>query len=324
MELSATDKLTRTIELQAKEMARMSRSIQKLERGTKTLLNKDRWSFLQSVKHRCNERGWLPYWEDVIGHRPATWKDVTTDHVEQFVAYLNVVKGKRLHKPIQPTTQNLYIAQLRGLVKWGNTPINDTTCLLKARKTVQRKKVWLYPEELDRLYTYNFCNYEASTWKYFMLCCLIGCRIVDAPNISLANLDGNTVRYNPIKTRDTECYIKLTDKQVEMFKEFLEIKCCGYEPTNDKLRGIFMHCGLNRTFDIGTYNENEVVTIADVVHFHTARHTFATIKYRYSKYTEREIALAVGHKSFSQTWKNYICDKSYVTPAEKKMKGRFI
>ena len=323
MENESINELTRTIELQAKEIARLSKSINKMEKGSKSYLNKDKWTFLQSYKRQCNEYGWFPYWLDIVGHNP-TWNDATPEKIKQFISYLNVVKSKRLNKPIQPTTQNLYIAQFRGLLKWGNMPINDTVNILKSTKTIQRKKVWLHPEELDRLYTYNFPNYEASTWKYFMICCLLGCRIIDAPNISLANLDGNTVRYTPIKTRNTECYIRLRDEQVDALKEFLSIKCYGYAPTNDTLRDIFKKNGLKRTFDVGTYNNNEIVTIADIVHFHTARHTFATIKYRYSDYTEREIALAVGHTDFRQTWSNYICDKSPVTKEEKETKGLFI
>ena len=323
-EATDTSKLIRTIELQAKEIAKLNRSVMKLERGTTTSLNKDKTTFLQAFKRRCDQRGWLPYWKDVIGGKVPTWKDITTDNVEQYIAYLKVVKSKRLNKPIQPTTQNLYIAELRSLIKWGETPLNNTVVLLKQRKTVHRRKVWLHPEELDRLYTYNFPNYEASTWKYFMICCLLGCRIADAQKITLNNLDGNTVRYNPIKTRDTECYIRLSDNQVDMLKEFLEIKNYGYMPTNETLREIFRKNGLIRTFDIGTYGISEVKNIADVVHFHTARHTFATIKYRYSDYTEREIAIAVGHKTFKQTWDNYICDKTPLREGDKKVKGLFI
>lgn len=323
MEDGTINELTRTIQLQAKEIARLSKSISRLEKGSKTHLNKDRLTFLQAYKRECNERGWFPYWLDIVGHNP-TWNDTTPENIKQFISYLGVAKSKRLNNPIQPTTQNLYIAQLRNLIKWGNTPLNDTINILKANKLIQRKKVWLHPEELDRLYTYNFQNYEASTWKYFMLCCLLGCRIIDAPNISLSNLDGNTVRYTPIKTRNTECYIRLRDEQIDVLKDILSIKCYGYTPTNETLREIFKKNGLKRTFDIGTYSGNEIVTIADVVHFHTARHTFATIKYRYSDYTEREIALAIGHTDFRQTWNNYICDKSPVTTEEKETKGLFI
>ena len=102
------------------------------------------------------------------------------------------------------------------------------------------------------------------------------------------------------------------------------IKSYGYEPSNEKLKVLLKKSGIERRFDVGTYNKVEVCFIADCAHFHTARHTFATIKYRYSDYTDREIALAVGHTDFRQTWSNYICDKSPVTKEEKETKGLFI
>ena len=211
------------------------------------------------------------------------------------------------------------------MIKWGNTPINDTMSILKAHKiAAPKKKIWLHPDELQQLYDYQPRNYEASTYKYFLVCCLLGCRVEDSLNISMNNLDGSTLRYRPIKTRSTECYINLRPEQINALERLLGIKSYGYEPTNDMLKKIFHHAGLERMFDIGTYNSSEIVCIADKVHFHTARHSFATIKYRYSNYTDREIAIAIGHTDFRQTWNYYICDKSPVTKEDKEIKGLFI
>ena len=276
--------LTKTIKQQSGEIKRLNRIIENIEKK-QPVKNKDKYTFLQAVNLRCKEKGWLPYWVDTIGGKTPTWLDITTPHVENFVDYLRLAKSKRLNTPIQPTTQNMYIAQLRAVIKWGNTTINDTLSVLRSKKTVQRKKVWLHPDELERLYYYNFKNNEASTWRSFMLCCLIGCRIIDVNNISINNLDGNTLRYTPIKTRDTECYIRLRKNQIEALQRILSVKGYGYTPTNKTLRTMLYNAGIKRTFDIGTYLNREVTTIADVCHFHTARHTFATIKYRYSNYT---------------------------------------
>ena len=323
VENTEISKLNSLLARQHKEINKLSRQIFKIEKSSKTVLNKDKYTFMQTFKRRSNEGGALPYLVDIIGCTP-TWTNVTAEKLERFVNYLSNTKSKRTGKAIQPTTQNLYISCVRNVIKWGNTPINDTITILKAHKVEPRKKVWLHPDEIERLYEYKPANYEASTYKAFLICCMIGCRIEDVNNISLSNLDGLTLRYRPIKTRNTECYVRLRQEQINALERLILIKSYGNEPSNEKLKALLKKAGIERRFDVGTYNKVDVCFIADCAHFHTARHTFATIKYRYSDYTDREIALAVGHTDFRQTWGNYICDKSPVTREEKETKGLFI
>ena len=307
--------LEKTIERQNKQMARMNRELIKLVNGSKTIYNKDRTTFLQALGSRCPEKGFLPYLKDIVG--VPTWLNLTPTSLKRFTEYLKSVGSKRTGKPLQPTTQNLYISHLRLLLKWGNTPINDATQSLKTSKVSPKKKIWLHPDELMRIYNYRPTEEEAPTWKLFMICCLTGCRIIDAPNISPGNIDGLTLRYVPIKTRSTECYINMSSEQINALKSVISIK--GNMGDNETLRKIIRNAGIERKFDIATFGKSEIVDISNHIHFHTARYSFATIKKRYSSWDERQIAQAVGHTSFKQTWDNYICDKSPVSEKEKEL-----
>jgi len=315
--------LIKTIKAQSSLIKQQSKMIKAFETKNTNVFNKDKWTFMQAFNIRCKEKGLMAYLKDVLNTIDApTWKLLTPMAMERFVEYLGVTTTKRTGKAIEPTTQNLYISNLRMLIKWGNTPVNDVMDILKEKKVSPRKKIWLHPDELEKIYSYSYTKKEASTWKMFLICCLTGCRIIDAPNINESNLDGETLRYVPIKTRNTECYVHLRKEQIAVLKALLYVG--GTESSNEELRNILHNCGITRTFDIGTYQSTKIVNVADVVHFHTARHTFATIKYRCSGWSEREIAIAVGHKDFKQTWNNYVCDKSPVTQKDKEMKGLFV
>lgn len=316
--------LTRLIARQAKDIKHLQETLVRIENNNKRSRNRDRYTFNQAAILKCNEKGFMPYLKDVIGHTP-NWEDMTMINMQKFVDYLTYAKSKRLKsKNLLPNTQNLYISNLRKLVDWGNMKSDDVRLVLKQKRIPQRRKVWLHPDELERIYKYRFLNREASTWRTFMLCALVGCRVSDAATISVSNLDGNTLRYTPIKTRNTECYIKLNGDQIKMFKFILSIDNYGIEPSNKMLREICKRAHLSRKFDIGMGTLNQVEPIYEHIHFHTARYSFATIKYRYSDLTDREIAIALGHTSFNQTWNSYICDKSPITDEDKQVKGLFI
>ena len=323
MDNAVIENFERMMASQTKTIKQLQRTIDRIEKGSRTIYNKDKYTFMQAFRLKCDQRGFMPYLIDVVGHTPK-WQDMTSEKVGKFVDYISSCNSKRLNKPIQPTSQNLYIAQLRGLLKWGEMPVNDAKAVLHQHKIPQRKKVWLHPDELEKIYNYDFTNNEASTWRMFMLGALIGCRLSDAKTITYANLDGDTVRYTPIKTHSTECYARLRKDQIKMFKFITSIENYNVEPSNTILRDIVMKSGISRKFDVGVNGNKDIEFVYNLVHFHTARHSFATIKYRYSSWTERDIAIAVGHTNFNQTWTNYICDKSPVTKEDKDKKGLFI
>lgn len=315
------EELTKIIASQSRDIKRLARSIVRMEKDNRIIYNKDKMTFLQAFNALCSEKGLFPYLLDVVGHSPK-WSDITKPMMERFVKYLSETDTKRTGKPLEPSTQNLYISHLRRIVKWGNTPVNDVTGILKANKITGKKKVWLHPEEIETVYRYQPTDKEKSTWALFLICCLTGCRIIDAPSINESNIDGCTLRYVPIKTLSTECYINIRPEQISVLKRLILIHDGRWN--NNILKGIIRNSGITRKFDVGQAGRTRIVNVSDEVHFHTARHSFATIKYRYSGWSEREIAQAVGHTSFSQTWNNYICDKSPITEEDKLKKGLFI
>ena len=100
--------------------------------------------------------------------------------------------------------------------------------------------------------------------------------------------------------------------------ELFDIQVERLSDINPVIRDICRKCGITRTIDIGTPNRPNVVELCDAVHVHTFRHSFATIKYRYSNWNERQISDAMGHSSTSMTLNNYVLDKSAVSEQELK------
>ena len=63
--------LTKTIKQQSGEIKRLNRIIENIEKK-QPVKNKDKYTFLQAVRLRCKEKGWLPYWIDTIGGKTPT------------------------------------------------------------------------------------------------------------------------------------------------------------------------------------------------------------------------------------------------------------
>ena len=147
---------------------------------------------------------------------------------------------------------------------------------------------------------------------------ITGARISDAERLSSANIDGYTLRYIPIKTKDFEASVSLTVEAKNHLNELFGIQVERVNDINPIIRDICRKCGITRTIDIGTPNRPNVVELCDAVHVHTFRHSFATIKYRYSNWDERQISNAMGHANISMTLNNYVLDKSAVTEQELK------
>lgn len=307
-------KQQKTISDQTKTIRELNKNVIKHLEESKVTFNKDKLTFTQAFNIRCKEKAVLAKLTDFMQCEP-TWSNLTQDKLTQFNQWIRTNGG------VKDSTACTYITLLKGVIRYGYVNSADSSQALKSVRPVKEKKVWLHTDELHKLLKFDskFPD-EIYVRKMFLICVLTGCRIIDAPTINKHNIDGNTLRYIPIKTKNKECFVSLTEKAKWILLDLFNLEVCPPKGNLNKiLKSVFEKCGITRKLDIGTPHKPNVVSICDTVHFHTARHTFATLKFRYSDWTERQIADALGHTSFSQTWDNYICDKSIVSDDEKAL-----
>lgn len=301
-----------TIANQARTIRELNNETIKLLKEQKVELNKDKYTFEQFFNLKCRNRTVFKHLQMFMKVKP-TWDNLTTSKLEQFNIWIRTNAG------VKESSAANYIIQLKNVIKQGYLNGSDTSVALRSEKAPKEKKIWLKPAELRKVLQYEPTDAdEIYVHKLFVICCLTGCRISDAVTLKPENIDGNTLRYIPIKTKYQECYVQLSEKVKSVLLYFIQKEAT---PTNKKendiLKNIFRKLKLNRKMEIGTPNNPNIVQICDAVHFHSARHSFATIKFRYSNWSERQIATAIGHSSFNMTLENYVCDISPVSDQEK-------
>lgn len=314
-----------TIYQQRKTISEQSKTIRELNKKTikmlekdKIVLNKDKVTFLQAFGMKCSEKSILMYLEEFLKTKP-TWDNLNSDNLQRFSQWLRKSAKNKRGELFNDSTVCTYIARLKVVIKYGYQNSNDASTALKSSRPAKKKKVWLRAIDLRKLVDYNPANSdEEKVKRTFLICAITGCRVSDVTEIKKECIDGNTLRYIPQKTKNQECFVSLSDDASLLLKKLIsENGESDYSGDNATLKIIFRNLGFTQKMEIGTPNKSHIIELCDAIHFHCARHSFATLKYRYSNWTERQIADAIGHTSFSQTWDNYICDKSAVSEDEK-------
>lgn len=308
----------KTISEQTKTIRELNKKTIKLLEKDKIVLNKDKVTFVQAFGMKCTEKSILTYLEQFLGAEP-TWDNLNTDNLQRFSMWLRKSAKNSRGELFNDSTVCTYIARLKAVIKYGYTNSNDASTALKSTRPAKKKKVWLRPSDLRKLVDYvPLTDEEAKVKRTALICAITGCRVSDTLEIKQGNIDGNTLHYTAIKTKNQQCYVKLSDEAVILLKSLISDNPeQEYSDNNVVLKNIFRNLGMTVKMEIGTPNKTVSIDLCDAIHFHTFRHSFATIHYRYSDWSEREIADAMGHSSFSQTYESYICDKSAVTEDEK-------
>lgn len=316
-----------TIYQQRKTIAEQSKTIRELNKKTikmlekdKIVLNKDKVTFLQAFGMKCSEKSIAAYLEQFLGTQP-TWDNLNSDNLQRFSMWLRKGAKNRRGELFNDSTVCTYITRLKQVIKYGYTNSNDASTALKSTRPAKKKKVWLRPSDLRKLVDYVPLNdEEAKVKRTALICAITGCRVSDTLEIKQGNIDGNTLHYTPIKTKNQQCYVKLSGEAVKLLRMLISDNPeQDYSDNNVVLKTIFRNLGMTNKVEIGTPNKPESVEFCEAIHFHSFRHSFATIKFRYSDWSEREIADAMGHSSFNQTYQSYIADKSAVSAEEKKL-----
>ncbi|MFT3994832.1 MAG: tyrosine-type recombinase/integrase [Dysgonomonas sp.] len=316
-----------TIYQQRKTISEQTRTIRELNKKTikllekdKIVLNKDKVTFLQAFGMKCSEKSIPIYLEQFLDTQP-TWDNLNTDNLQRFSMWLRKSAKNKKGELFNDSTACTYIARLKQVIKYGYTNSNDASMALKSARPAKKKKVWLRPSDLQKLVEYvPNTEEEVKVKRTALICAITGFRVSDTFEIKRGNIDGNTLHYTPIKTKNQQCYVKLSDEAIELLRSLISDNPeQDYSDSNAVLKTIFRNLGMTNKVEIGTPNKPESVEFCDAVHFHSFRHSFATIKFRYSDWSEREIADAIGHSSFKQTYDSYICDKSAVSVEEKRL-----
>lgn len=310
----------KTIANQVKTINDLNKKVIKTLEKDKVVLNRDKVTFIQAFGMKCTEKSILGHLRTFLGDEP-TWNNLNADNLQRFGVWLRESASTKRGTLLNDSTACTYITQLRQVIKYGCSDSNDTANALKTSRPAKKKKVWLRGADLRKLVGYVPNNEtERNVRRVFLICAITGCRVSDAHTLVRENIDGNTFRYTPIKTKIKECFVQLSDEARELLYDLLGEEIVEIKSSDNKvLKDIFRNIGLTRRMEIGTPNRPEIVELCDAVTFHTARHSFATNKFRYSAWTEREIADALGHTSFNQTWENYIVDRSSISDEEKRV-----
>lgn len=310
----------KTISEQTRTIREMNKKTIKLLEKDKIVLNKDKVTFLQAFGFKCSEKSITTYLEQFL-NEPPTWDNLNTDNLQRFSMWLRKSAKNSRGELFNDSTVCTYIARLKAVIKYGYTNSDDASTALKSTRPAKKKKVWLRPSDLRKLVDYVPSNYEeAKVKRTALICAITGCRVSDTLEIKQGSIDGNTLHYMPIKTKNQQCYVKLSDEAVKLLRTLISDNPeQDYSDNNVVLKTIFRNLGMTEKVEIGTPNKPQSVEFCEAIHYHSFRHSFATILYRYSDWSEREIADALGHSSFSQTWNSYICDKSSVSAEEKRL-----
>lgn len=310
----------KTISEQSKTIRELNKKTIKMLEKDKIVLNKDKVTFLQAFGMKCSEKSITTYLEQFLGTQP-TWENLNSDNLQRFSQWLRKSARNKRGELFNDSTVCTYIARLKVVIKYGYANSNDASKALKSSRPAKKKKVWLRPSDLRKLVAYvPMSDEEARVKRTALICAITGCRVSDTLAIKQGNIDGNTLHYTPIKTKNQQCYVKLSEDAVELLKTLISDNPeQDYSDNNVILKTIFRNLGMTDKVEIGTPNKPESVEFCEAIHYHSFRHSFATIRYRYSDWSEREIADAMGHSSFNQTWSSYVADKSSVTPEEKRL-----
>lgn len=245
-----------------------------------------------------------------------TWDNMNLDILNKFQNYL-VSDNK------SPSTIRNYFAHILSLLKiankrtdipfkWSDNNIDSFEVIKdKTNKTKRKeKKVALTLEQVKQIYSYipNGKNAarDIEIKDMFALQCLLGQRISDMPKFLNGEYEINNDVISIVQQKTGEtASIPLFDEAKEIlvkykdglkYPEILERK--GSPTYNRAIKAICKDIGLNEEIEYQEQKGNKVETfkapLYELIHSHTARHTFVTIMCRMD-IPKDTIIIATGH-----------------------------
>lgn len=276
---------------------------------------------------------------------PDTWENMNLDTFAKYQQYL--VKDGKKASTVKNIMKGTFFSVLRKASKRPDIPFKWDESNLESFELVKdksnkelahNKEVALTEKQIEQLYDHQLTGTEKQIKKkmeirdLFVLQCLVGQRISDMQKffngdnerdeengtISIIQQKTGARAIIPLVPMAEEIINKYAGKEIKYYKE-------KQSALNNTIRTIAQEAGLN---ELVTYEENGIKytkPLYELLHTHTARHTFSTIMCRRGVPRE-DIIIATGHEDTQMLDKIYAHltakDKSKkVTNAFKKKLG---
>lgn len=253
-----------------------------------------------------------------------TWESMNLNTFEGYQKYL--VDNERGSVTIRNIIQNTLFPLLKKVSKrvdipftWYDSNLNSFEFVKDEsnKELASNKKVTLTEEQLKQLYDYPITGTELQVRKrteirdLFVLQCLVGQRVGDMQKFfngdNEKDKEEDTISIIQQKTK-ARAIIPLTPLAKEIISKYQNTELKYYKPSNSnlnaELRIIAEEAGLNTPVTFEDKDGKQVKPLFELVHTHTARHTFITIMCR-RDIPKETIIIATGHEDTKMIDKVY-------------------
>ncbi len=253
-----------------------------------------------------------------------TWESMNLNTFEGYQKYL--VDNGRGSVTIRNIIQNTLFPLLKKVSKrvdipftWHDSNLNCFEFVKDEsnKELANNKKVTLTEEQLKQLYDYPVTGTEIQMRKrteirdLFVLQCLVGQRVGDMQKFfngdNERDEEEDTISIIQQKTK-ARAIIPLTPLAKEIIAKYQNTELKYYKPSNSnlnaELRIIAEEAGLNTPVTFGDKDGKQVKPLHELIHTHTARHTFITIMCR-RDIPKETIIIATGHEDTKMIDKVY-------------------
>ena len=253
-----------------------------------------------------------------------TWESMNLNTFEGYQKYL--VDNGRGSVTIRNIIQNTLFPLLKKVSKrvdipftWYDSNLNSFEFVKDEsnKELANNKKVTLTEEQLKQLYDYPVTGTEIQMRKrteirdLFVLQCLVGQRVGDMQKFfngdNERDEEEDTISIIQQKTK-ARAIIPLTPLAKEIIAKYQNTELKYYKPSNSnlnaELRIIAEEAGLNTPVTFGDKDGKQVKPLHELIHTHTARHTFITIMCR-RDIPKETIIIATGHEDTKMIDKVY-------------------
>ena len=253
-----------------------------------------------------------------------TWESMNLNTFESYQKYL--VDNGRGSVTIRNIIQNTLFPLLKKVSKrvdipftWYDSNLNSFEFVKDEsnKELASNKKVTLTEEQLKQLYDYPITGTELQVRKrteirdLFVLQCLVGQRVGDMQKFFYGDNEKDeeedTISIIQQKTK-ARAIIPLTPLAKEIISKYQNTELKYYKPSNSnlnaELRIIAEEAGLNIPITFEDKDGKQVKPLFELVHTHTARHTFITIMCR-RDIPKETIIIATGHEDTKMIDKVY-------------------
>ena len=253
-----------------------------------------------------------------------TWESMNLNTFESYQKYL--VDNGRGSVTIRNIIQNTLFPLLKKVSKrmdipfmWHNSNLESFESVKDEsnKELASNKKVTLTEEQLKQLYDHPITGTERQIKKnteirdLFVLQCLVGQRVGDMQKFfngdNERDEEEDTISIIQQKTK-ARAIIPLTPLAKEIISKYQNTELKYYKPSNSnlnaELRIIVEEAGLNTPITFEDKDGKQVKPLFELVHTHTARHTFITIMCR-RDIPKETIIIATGHEDTKMIDKVY-------------------